>query len=60
MKEEGKSDDELYENEPTIWAGNLEGCIYIEENACPSQPMIGTNEDGLMAIDLKPSYRPLP
>ena len=29
MKEEGKSDDELYENEPTIWAGNLEGSVYI-------------------------------
>jgi len=34
--------------------------IYIEESTCPSQPMVGTNEDGLMAIYLKPSCNPLP
>jgi hypothetical protein len=60
MKEEGKSDDELYKNEPTAWAGNLEGSLYIEETTCPSQPMIGTNEDGVMARYSKPSYSPLP
>jgi hypothetical protein len=42
MEEEGKCDDELYENEPTIWAGKLEGSVYIVENTCPSQPVTGT------------------
>ena len=60
MKEEGKSDDGLYNNEPTTWAGNLEGSVYIVETTCLSQPVIGTNEDGLKAIYLKPSYSLLP
>ena len=59
MKEEGESDEELYKNEPTIWAGNREDSISIEESTCASQPMIGTNEDGSMAPWLKPSYSSL-
>ena len=53
MKEEGKSDEKLYENEPIIWVGNRENAIYIEERTCVSQLMIGTNEDGLMALHLE-------
>jgi hypothetical protein len=34
MKEEEKSDEELYGNEPIIWAGNRENSIYIEECTC--------------------------
>ena len=49
MKEEGKSDEELYENEPTILAGNQEEPLYIEESTCASQPMISANVEGLMA-----------
>ncbi len=60
VKEEGKSDKELYRNEPTLWAGNRENVIYIEERTCVSQLMIGTNEDGLMAPCLKLSYSPPP
>ena len=29
MKEKGETDKELYDNEPTILAGNREDCIYI-------------------------------
>jgi hypothetical protein len=29
MKEKGETDKELYDNEPTILAGNLEDSIYI-------------------------------
>ena len=29
MKEEREDDKELYNNEPTILAGNLEDCFYI-------------------------------
>jgi hypothetical protein len=61
MKEEGEGNTELYRNEPTILAGNLEDCVYnIEESTCASQPMIGTSEDGLMVPCLKLSYSPLP
>jgi len=60
MKEERERDEELYRNEPTIWAGNRENSFYIEERTCVSQLMIGTNEDGLMAPCLKLSYSPLP
>ena len=59
MKEKGETDKEPYDNEPTILAGNLEDCIYIEESTCDSQPMTGTNADSLMAPCLKPSYSPL-
>ena len=47
MKEEGKSDEELYRNELIIWAGNRENSLYIEERTCVSQLMLDTNEDGL-------------
>lgn len=60
MKEEGKSDEELYRNEPIIWAGNRENLIYIEERTCVSQLMIDTNKDVLMAPCLKLSYSHLP
>lgn len=59
MKEEGRSDEALYRNEPIIWAGNRGNSIYIEERTCVSQLMIGTNEDGLMAPCLKLLYSPL-
>jgi hypothetical protein len=49
MKQKGETDKDLYDNEPTILAGNREACIYIQESTCVSQPMIGTNADGLMA-----------
>lgn len=49
MKEEGKSDEELYRNEPIIWPGNRENSTYIKEHTCVSQLMIDTNEDGLIA-----------
>ena len=36
MKEEGKSDEELYRNELIIWAGNRENVIYIKRNVLVS------------------------
>ena len=40
MKQKGETDKDLYDNEPTILAGNREACIYIQESTCVSQPMI--------------------
>jgi hypothetical protein len=37
MKEEGESDKELYNNEPTIWAGNREdSLLYRRKYLCQS------------------------
>jgi hypothetical protein len=37
MKEKGETDKELYDNEPTILAGNLEDCIlYRRKYLCES------------------------
>ncbi len=47
---------ELYNNEPTILADWQPRGPYIEESPCASQPMIGTNADGLMAPCLKLTY----
>jgi len=32
MKQKGETDKELYDNEPTILAGNRVDCIYIYKN----------------------------
>ena len=43
----------------TILAGwQPSRAIYIEESTCASQPMIGTNADGLIGTGLKLSYCP--
>jgi len=61
MKEKGETDKEPHDNEPTILLGwHPARGPYIEESTCASQPMIGTNADGLMAPMSETVIQPLP